>query len=43
MRKNVKGFGLIDALIVAKQAEKKCRIVSGDQHFENVKNVLFIG
>lgn len=38
-----KDFGLIDAMILVKQAELKCKIISGDAHFKNLKNVIFLG
>ena len=43
IRKKVKDLGLIDAILVAKQNELKCAIVSGDPHFKNLKNVVYIG
>ena len=43
MRRKVKDFGLIDAILVAKQNELKCAIVSGDPHFKSLKNVVYIG
>ena len=42
MRKKIKDFGLIDAIILAKQKEFKCRIITGDKHFEKLKNVEFL-
>ena len=42
IRKKVKDFGLIDAILIAKQNELKCMIVSGDPHFKNLKNVVHI-
>ena len=42
-RKRIKDFGLIDSLLVAKQKEMKCKIISGDKHFENMENVIYIG
>ena len=41
-RKQMKDFGLMDALILAKQDEIKGKIVTGDKHFKNMKNVEFI-
>ncbi len=41
-RKTEKNFGLIDAVILVKQKELKCKIVSGDKHFKKLKNVLFL-
>lgn len=43
LRKKVKDFGLIDSILVAKQNELKCMIVSGDKHFKGFKNVVYIG
>ncbi len=43
LRKKMKTFGLIDAILVAKQQELKCKVVSGDPHFKNLKNVVYIG
>lgn len=43
MRKKVKDFGLIDSILVSKQKELKCKIVSGDKHFKGLKNVVYIG
>ena len=42
-RKRVKDFGLIDSILVAKQNELKCTIVSGDKHFKRFKNVVYVG
>ena len=42
MRKKAKDFGLIDAILVAKQNEMKYHIVSGDPHFKGLKNVVYI-
>jgi len=43
IRKRVKDFGLIDSILVAKQNEIKCIIISGDSHFKSLNNVLYIG
>lgn len=43
LRKNIPHFGLIDAILVSKQKELKCRIISGDPHFKTLKNVVYIG
>lgn len=42
-RKKKKHFGLIDAILVAKQKELKCKLISGDPHFKGLKNVVFLG
>ena len=41
-RKSQKDFGLIDAVILAKQKEFNCKIISGDRHFKNIGNVVFL-
>jgi len=43
MRKVRKGFGLIDSVLVAKQNELQCSIISGDPHFKGMKNVVYLG
>lgn len=43
IRKKVKDFGLIDAILVSKQNELKCNIVSGDKHFKKMENVVYVG
>lgn len=43
VRKKIKNFGLIDAILVTKQQELNCKIISGDYHFRNLKKVVFIG
>jgi predicted nucleic acid-binding protein len=42
MRKKIKDFGLIDSILVAKQKELNCLVLSGDKHFRNLKDVEFI-
>ena len=41
-RKSQKNFGLIDAILLAKQKEFRFKIISGDYHFKNLKNVIFL-
>ena len=43
IRKKVKDFGLVDSILLAKQNELKCKIVSGDRHFKGIKNVIYLG
>jgi|SRR3989338_4440207 len=43
MRKKARDFWLIDSILVAKQSEIKCSIVSGDPHFKGLKNVVYLG
>jgi predicted nucleic acid-binding protein len=42
MRKKFKDFGLIDALLMAKQKELSCHIITGDKHFKELKNVVYL-
>ena len=37
MRNKAEDFGMVDALIVAQQRRLRCKVVSGDVHFEGVK------
>ncbi len=41
-RKAQRDFGLIDAVILIKQKEYRCTIITGDKHFKNVDNVVFL-
>lgn len=43
IRKKIERFGLIDSILVAKQKELDCKIVTGDHHFKNLKNIVFVG
>ena len=42
MRKTRERFGLIDALLLVKQREFKCRLISGDVHFNDLPAVIFL-
>jgi predicted nucleic acid-binding protein len=41
-RKQAKDFGLIDACIIVKQIQMRCKVVSGDKHFKYLPNVVFL-
>ena len=43
MRKKIKDFGIIDAVLLAKQKELDSVIITGDKHFKGLKNVKYIG
>ena len=43
IRKKIKDFGLIDAILVAKQNELDCMLISGDEHFKNMKKIVYVG
>lgn len=40
--KKIAGFGLIDSILLAKQEEMHYKIVSGDTHFKNLKNIVYL-
>ena len=42
MKKKIKGWGLADSIVYAIGITKKAEIVTGDEHFKNLKNVIFI-
>lgn len=42
-RRIIKDFGLMDSLLLAKQIELKAKIVTGDKHFKELKDVIYIG
>ena len=42
-RKKQKDFGLIDAVILVKQKERNCKVISGDKHFKRLKNIVYLG
>ncbi len=37
-----KDFGLIDAIIYAVSRDLKAKLVTGDPHFKNIKDVMFL-
>lgn len=43
VRKTRPQFGLLDALLLAKQKELNCSLISSDSHFKALKNVVYIG
>lgn len=42
MKKKIKGWGLADSLVNATGLIKKAKIVTGDEHFQNLTNVILI-
>ncbi|MHA1834631.1 MAG: type II toxin-antitoxin system VapC family toxin [Candidatus Baldrarchaeia archaeon] len=42
MKREIKGWGLADSIVYATGLIKKGVIVTGDEHFQNLKNVIFI-
>lgn len=41
-RKERKDFGMIDAILLVKQKEYHCIIITGDKHFKGLKDILFL-
>jgi len=42
-RKSQRDFGLIDAVILVKQKELNCKLITGDKHFKGMKSIVFLG
>ncbi len=42
MKKQIEGWGLADSIVYATAIVKKAEVVTGDEHFRTLKNVVFI-
>ncbi|MGD0451395.1 MAG: type II toxin-antitoxin system VapC family toxin [Candidatus Bathyarchaeia archaeon] len=42
LKKEIDGWGLADSIVYATAIIKKAEVVTGDEHFKKLKNVLFI-
>jgi predicted nucleic acid-binding protein len=42
MRKEIDGWGIAGSIVYATATIKKAEVVTGDEHFKKLKNVLFI-
>jgi len=42
MKKEIEGWGLADSIVYATATLKKAEVVTGDEHFKKLKNVVFI-
>ena len=42
IRKRIKDFGLADAFVLTTAKRLGAKIVTGDPHFKNMKNVVFL-
>ena len=42
MKKEIDGWGMADSIVYATGLLKKAEVVTGDEHFKKLKNVLFI-
>ncbi|MEA2090444.1 MAG: type II toxin-antitoxin system VapC family toxin [Thermoproteota archaeon] len=43
MKKRVKSWGLADSIVYATAKIKEANVVTGDEHFRELENVIFIG
>ena len=42
MKREIDGWGLADSIVYATGVIKKAEVVTGDEHFKKIKNVIFI-
>jgi predicted nucleic acid-binding protein len=42
MKKEIEGWGLADSIVYATALLKKAEVITGDEHFKKLENVLFI-
>ncbi len=42
MKKDTDGWGIADSIVFATATIKKAEVVTGDEHFKNLRNVVFI-
>ena len=42
LKREIDGWGLADSIVYATATIKKAEVVTGDEHFKKLKNVLFI-
>lgn len=42
MRKKNKGWGLADSIVLAHTLAAKAKVVTGDEHFRDMKETIFI-
>jgi predicted nucleic acid-binding protein len=42
MKRKITGWGLADSIVYATGKAKKAKVVTGDEHFEKLENVIFI-
>ena len=42
MRSTIKDFGIVDSLLYTLARHLSAKIVTGDKHFKNMKNVIFL-
>jgi predicted nucleic acid-binding protein len=42
VRKKVEQFGMLDALLIAAKERHDCKIITGDPHFEKIRDVVYL-
>ena len=42
LKKEINGWGLADSIVYATALLKKAEVITGDQHFKKLENILFI-
>ena len=42
MKKKITGWGLADSIVYATGTAKKAKVITGDEHFKKLENVIFI-
>jgi predicted nucleic acid-binding protein len=42
MKKEIADWGLADSIVYATGQTKKAKVVTGDEHFKKLKNVLYL-
>lgn len=42
MKKEIEGWGLADSIVYATSVLKKANVVTGDEHFRKLENIIFI-
>jgi len=43
LREKLNNFGMMDAVLVVKMRKHSAKILTGDRHFKNIKNVEYLG
>ncbi len=42
MKRKVKGWGIVDSILLSIARSSEAKVVTGDEHFRNLKEVIFI-
>jgi len=43
MKKKVEGWGLADSIVLGTARNKRAKVLTGDEHFSNLEETIFIG